>query len=89
MFVNEVYFTKKPHSAQPVAPSDDEIYAGLILFTPPEGRTRSQFLFDNRPGRFTDDGNVDCERAKGTGAEHYPIPRIWARSKLDMPPIAG
>ncbi|HUI15985.1 MAG TPA: hypothetical protein VL048_21195 [Xanthobacteraceae bacterium] len=81
VFVNQEYLTKRPHAVQPVAPSNDEIYTGSILFTPPEGRICHQFLFDNRTGRFTDKGNVDCELAEGIRAEHYSIPRIWAISR--------
>jgi hypothetical protein len=64
LFVNEEYLTKKPHTDQPVAPSNDEIYTGSILFTPHEGSTCHQFLFDNRTGRFNDNGNVDCDVPK-------------------------
>lgn len=81
LFVNEEYLTKKPHTAHTVAPSNDEIYTGSILFAPPEGSTCRQFLFDNRTGRFSDNGNVDCDRAEGIGAEHYPIARLSAISR--------
>jgi hypothetical protein len=81
LFVNEEYLTMRPHAAQPVAPSDDEIYTGSILFTPPEGSICRQFLFDNRTGRFRDHGNVDCDRAEGIGAEHYPTARLSAISR--------
>ncbi len=80
LFVNEEYLT---HPAPPVAlkvgPSDDEIYTGSILFTPREGRICRQFLFDNRTGRFSDNGNVDCERAEDNGAS--PTDRLSAISK--------
>ncbi len=81
LFVNKEYLSKRLQAVQPLAPSDAEIYTGSILFTPPEGRICHQFLFDNRTGRFTDNGNVDCEQAEGMEAEHYPVPRIWAISK--------
>jgi hypothetical protein len=51
-------------------PSDDEIYTGSILFVPDDGRVCRRFLFDNRTGRLSDSGLVDCEsayfRAPGT-----------------------
>jgi hypothetical protein len=82
LFVNEEYLT---HPAPPVAPkvgpSDDEIYTGSILFTPHEGNICRQFLFDNRTGRFTDNGKVDCERAEGLGGIHYSTGRLWAISR--------
>ncbi len=81
LFVNEKYLTKRQLTAQPVAPSNDEIYTGSILFTPPEGSTCRQFLFDNQTGRLSDNGNVDCERAEGIGAEHYPTARLSAISR--------
>ena len=89
LFVNEEYLSNGPHLAPPVAPrvapkvgpSDDEIYTGSILFTPYEGNICRQLLFDNRTGRFTDNGNVDCERAEWGGPEHYPTARISTISK--------
>jgi len=42
---------------------DDEIYTGSILYMHDYGRTCRQLLFDNRDGRFTDNGYVDCRRA--------------------------
>jgi hypothetical protein len=88
LFVNEEYLSDGPHPAPPVAsrtapkagPSDDEIYTGSILFTPHQGDMCRQFLFDNRTGRFTDNGNVDCERAEGI-APDYPNGRLWAISR--------
>jgi hypothetical protein len=44
-------------------PSDAEIYTGSILFVPDDGRVCRRFLFDNRTGRFSDSGLVDCESA--------------------------
>jgi len=43
--------------------NDDEIYTGTILYVPDEGTICHQVLFDNRNGRMSDNGNVDCERA--------------------------
>jgi len=85
LFVNGEYLTKRQHAAAPVAiaPGDDEIYTGSILFMPPEGKTCRQLLFDNRTGRFSDNGNVDCERAsyQGMGAKHWSTARLWAISR--------
>jgi hypothetical protein len=83
LFVNGEYLTKRPHVAPPVAPSDDEIYTGSILVMPPAGRICHQILFDNRNGRFSDNGNVDCERAsyQGMGAKHWSTARLWAISR--------
>jgi hypothetical protein len=50
-------------------PSDDEIYTGSILFVPDNGRVCRRFLFDNRTGRLSDGGLVDCESA------YYRTPR--------------
>ncbi len=43
--------------------NDDEIYTGSILFVPDQGTICHQLLFDNRTGRMSDNGNVDCEHA--------------------------
>jgi len=56
-----------------VVPSDDEIYTGSILFMPIEGRICHQLLFDNRTGRVSDNGNVDCERS-----EYSADPKNWS-----------
>ena len=81
LLVNEEYLTQRPRAAPPVSSSDDEIYTGSILFAPLEGKTCRQLLFDNRTGQFSDNGNVDCERAEGIGAEHYPTGRLSAISR--------
>ena len=83
LFVNEEYLSNGPHPATPNVggPSDDEIYTGSILFTPYEGNICRQMLFDNRTGRLSDNGNVDCERAEWGEAEHYPTARLSAISK--------
>ena|ERR1700733_4435515 len=85
LFVNGEYSTKRPHAAPQVviAPSDDEIYTGSILVMPPAGRICHQLLFDNRTGRFSDNGNVDCEHAsyQGMGAKHWSTARLWAISR--------
>jgi hypothetical protein len=44
-------------------PSDDEIYTGSILFVLDDGKVCRRFLFDNRSGRLSDSGLVDCESA--------------------------
>jgi hypothetical protein len=83
LLVNREYLTKERHAAAiAIAPSDDEIYTGSILFMPPEGRICRQILFDNRTWRFSDNGNVDCERAayQGAGTKHWPAARLRAIS---------
>jgi hypothetical protein len=50
-------------AATALEPSDDEIYTGSILYVPDEGTICHQVLFDNRNGRMSDNGDVDCERA--------------------------
>jgi hypothetical protein len=59
---------KRSAPADGTAPS--EVYTGSILYTPDEGQTCHQILFDNHTGKFTDNGTVDCERAAyhGVGA---------------------
>jgi hypothetical protein len=58
--------------AVPVAQSDDEIYTGSILYTPYDGRICRQILFDNRTGRSSDNGYVDCEHAAYRSASDKP-----------------
>jgi len=50
-------------SIKQAAMADDEIYTGSILFMPDDGKLCRQLLFDNRTGRVSDNGMVDCGRA--------------------------
>jgi hypothetical protein len=61
------------------APSDDEIYTGSILYMPYEGRICHQLLFNNRSGRLTDNGYVDCVRAAYQGIDGQP--RFWSAAR--------
>ena len=59
---------------------DDEIYTGSILYLPYEGTNCRQILFDNRNGRFTDNGYVDClnaEAQSGIGS-----PKQWSAARV-------
>lgn len=58
----EIKVVQSPTNS-PIMPSDDEIYTGSILFVPRDEKICRQFLFDNRTGRLTNNGLVDCERA--------------------------
>jgi hypothetical protein len=67
LFATGEYVTARQKAAAVAAAlataSDDEIYTGSILYMPDEGRTCRQLLFNNRSGRFTDKGYVDCVNA--------------------------
>ena len=58
--------------AVPVTQSDAEIYTGSILYMPYDGRMCRQILFDNRTGRSSDNGYVDCEHAAYRSASDEP-----------------
>lgn len=60
--------------------SDDEIYTGSILFMPNDGNICRQILFDNRTGRLSDNGLVDCERASYRRAGE--MPKDWSRGRI-------
>jgi hypothetical protein len=66
-------------------PSDDEIYTGAILFVPDDGKTCRRFLFDNRTGRLSYNGLVDCESAyyenRGVSPAQMSIARTQAISE--------
>jgi hypothetical protein len=73
-------------SAKPAAtPSDDEIYTGSILFVPDDGKVCRRFLFDNRTGRLSYSGLVDCEsayyRSPGTPPAQMSVARTQAISE--------
>jgi hypothetical protein len=68
--------------AKPAAtPSDDEIYTGAILFVPDDGKTCRRFLFDNRTGRLSYNGLVDCESAYYQNREGSPAQMSIARTQ--------
>jgi hypothetical protein len=69
-----------PASKPASTPSEEEIYTGSILYVPNEGTICRQLLFDNRTGRFRDNGLVDCEQAyyRGTGENARPWPNARA-----------
>lgn len=47
----------------------DEIYTGSIVYIPKTDDKCHQWLFDNRSGRFTDNGAIDCEVAESEGMD--------------------
>jgi hypothetical protein len=61
------------------AASAGEFYTGSILYMPDEGRTCRQLLFDNRTGRFSNNGNVDCVNAAYQGASGAP--KLWSAAR--------
>jgi len=63
------------------ASNDDDIYTGSILYLPYEGSNCRQLLFDNRSGRFTDNGNVDCAQASSESGIGSPKQWSAARAK--------
>ena len=69
--------------AKPTKPlSDDEIYTGSILFVPNDGKICRQSFFDNRSGRMTDNGMVDCLRAYYQSASKPPMQWSSARAQV-------
>ena len=84
LFATGEYMTARQRAsaaaAAAAAASAEEIYTGSILYMPDEGRTCHQLLFDNHTGRFTDNGNVDCENAayQGIGG----LPKQWSAARL-------
>jgi hypothetical protein len=73
----ELFAPPKP----PVTPSDDEIYTGAILFVPDDGKTCRRFLFDNRTGRLSYNGLVDCESAYYQNRDVSPAQMSIARTQ--------
>ena len=65
----------------PAMPSDDEIYTGAILFVPDDGKVCRRFLFDNRTGRLSYGGLVDCESAYYRSPNAPPAQMSVARTQ--------
>ncbi len=64
------------------ATNGDEVYTGSILYLPYEGTNCRQLMFDNRNGRFTDKGTVDCEQASAQSGINSPKQWSAARAKV-------
>jgi hypothetical protein len=77
----KAFIKTAPGSAEVASASGgDEIYTGSILYIPYEGSNCRQILFDNRNGRFTDNGYVDClnaEAQSGIGS-----PKQWSAARV-------
>lgn len=58
------------------------VYTGSILFLPIEGPNCRQIEFDNRDGRFTDNGYVDCAKASEQSGINSPKQWSAARAKV-------
>jgi hypothetical protein len=58
----------------------DEVYTGSILYFPDEGTNCRQLLFDNRSGRFTDNGVVDCQAAEAQSG--ISSPKQWSAARV-------
>jgi hypothetical protein len=72
-----------PAPVKPTKPrSDDEIYTGSILFVPNDGKICRQLLFDNRTGRTSDHGLVDCNHAYYQTANKPPMQWSSARAQV-------
>jgi hypothetical protein len=80
----EYVMTKRQTSAAALADAKgsngQEIYTGSILYVPDRGSNCRQLLFDNRTGRFTDNGYVDCEKAAYRGSKE--VPKQWSAARL-------
>jgi hypothetical protein len=62
--------------------NDAEAYTGSILYIPDDGANCRQLSFDNRNGRFTDNGYVDCAEASyqsGIGS-----PKQWSAARVKV-----
>lgn len=51
--------------------SDPKLLSGSLLFSPIDGNTCRQSLFDNATGQIRDNGFVDCSAAKAQTAEKW------------------
>jgi len=70
---------KRQTGAAVDAPDNDDIYTGSILYMPDTSNVCHQWLFDNRNGQFTDNGNVGCEQAEYQGLDG---PKRWSAARI-------
>ena len=64
------------------AATGDQAYTGSILYLPYEGSNCRQIMFDNRSGRFTDKGYVDC--AKASEQSGISSPKQWSAARAKV-----
>jgi hypothetical protein len=62
--------------------NDDGVYTGSILYLPYEGTNCRQILFDNRNGRLTDKGYVDCQNAEAQSG--ISSPKQWSAARVKV-----
>jgi hypothetical protein len=79
-----VFMTLSRAAVQPKAAgaNNAEAYTGSILYIPDDGANCRQLLFDNRNGRFTDNGSVDCVEASsqsGIGSQ-----KQWSAARVKV-----
>jgi hypothetical protein len=77
---DKLIIAKHNKAAAAPVPSDGEIYTGSILYMPDTSNVCHQWLFDNHNGQFTDNGDVDCERAAYRGA--LDGPKQWSAARV-------
>jgi hypothetical protein len=78
-------FVKTARGAAKVASAsgnDDGVYTGSILYLPYEGTNCRQILFDNRNGRLTDKGYVDCQNAEAQSG--ISSPKQWSAARVKV-----
>ena len=62
--------------------NDDGVYTGSIVYLPYEGANCRKVLFDNRNGRFTDEGHVDCVNAESQSGINSP--KQWSAARIKV-----
>jgi hypothetical protein len=77
----KAFIKPAPGSAEVASASGgDGVYTGSILYLPYEGSNCRQVLFDNRNGRFTDNGYVDCLNAEAQSG--ISSPKQWSAARV-------
>lgn len=76
----QVITAKRQAADAASAASKTDVYAGSILYIPDQGNACRELMFDNRNGRFTDKGFVDCQVAFSRSAEDEP--KQWSAARV-------
>jgi hypothetical protein len=59
----DAFLTHRDAMAAIATASNKQLYIGSIVFYPELGNRCHQLFFDNRDGKYADNGSVDCTRA--------------------------
>lgn len=78
----DAFLTHRNAMAAMAMATNKQLYLGSILFYPDMGNRCHQLFFDNRDGKYADNGSVDCARAAAELSKDAPKNLSAARTNV-------